>query len=340
MRKLIILLLFIPFMSFGQSIEKYLISDNDLIFRQKSEIIAFSKKNGFKLSREPIDNGIYQMVSYFKQSNDYAIYVDYHFAGSERGSPFRIEKVIMIYPFSNIDENIFYNKIISKIKSQFLGVVGTSEKEYFKKEGVAIYDELIKTKFNRKSPYNGNESERYFKYGLGAFKSSEGESLNTIFMSIADSGMVDMISYAKRASKQGNKSFDKLRFTIGGVDLRDLNQYDLEAMVKFFLEDCKKNNINVPNINSLKATFEPLEGAILALAYGYEDDSIIKIKVDPEKWANSSIQKRWYVLYHELGHDILNLQHGQGGKMMFNFADREYTWDEFFEDKQYMINFK
>ena len=70
-----------------------------------------------------------------------------------------------------------------------------------------------------------------------------------------------------------------------------------------------------------------------------ENDTLIKIKVDPEKWAKSSIEKRWYVLYHELGHDVLNLDHGQGGKMMFNFVDRNYTWDEFFNDKQYMFNF-
>jgi len=26
--------------------------------------------------------------------------------------------------------------------------------------------------------------------------------------------------------------------------------------------------------------------------------------------------------------------------MMFNFADKEYTWDDFFQDKEYMLNFK
>ena len=102
----------------------------------------------------------------------------------------------------------------------------------------------------------------------------------------------------------------------------------------------EKNNISVPDINSLEATFVPLDGTTLALAYGYGDDTIIKIKVDPEKWAKASPEKRWYVLYHELGHDVLNLKHGQGGKMMFNFAEREYSWNEFFDDKQYMIKFK
>ena len=82
----------------------------------------------------------------------------------------------------------------------------------------------------------------------------------------------------------------------------------------------QKNNINIPDIKTLDATFVPQEGDVLALAYGFQDDNVIKIQIDPEKWAKSSSQKRWYVLYHELGHDVLNLEHGQGGKMMFNFC--------------------
>mgnify|MGYP001195303674 CR=1 FL=1 len=137
-----------------------------------------------------------------------------------------------------------------------------------------------------------------------------------------------------------NENLNTLRFTIGGVDLRDINEYDLESMVKYFLDDCEKNNVIVPNINTLNATFVPQEDeGVIALAYGYGNDDIIEIQIDPEKWAESSSEKRWYVLYHELGHDVLNLDHGQGGKMMFNFVDRDYTWDEFFEDKQYMFNF-
>ena len=63
----------------------------------------------------------------------------------------------------------------------------------------------------------------------------------------------------------------------------------------------------------------------------------IIIKVNPKEWSTASNEKRWYNLYHELGHDILNLQHGEGGKMMFNYSDKEYTWDEFFQDKDYMF---
>ena len=104
-------------------------------------------------------------------------------------------------------------------------------------------------------------------------------------------------------------------------------------MLKFFIEDCKKINKNIPKINTLKTTFETLDGEKIALAYGLGDDTSIIIKVDPVKWENSNIVKRWYIIYHVLGHDVLNLEHGQGGKMMFNFADKEYSWDDFFNDK-------
>ena len=83
----------------------------------------------------------------------------------------------------------------------------------------------------------------------------------------------------------------------------------------------------------------PLEEGVIALAYGMNNDNQIVISVDPKNWDNSDITKKWYVIYHELGHDVLNLDHGEGGKMMFNFADREYTWDEFYKDKDYMFDY-
>ena len=117
-------------------------------------------------------------------------------------------------------------------------------------------------------------------------------------------------------------------------------------MINFFIEDYNRYSKKVnekfisPKIfdeKNILATFETLQGNTIALSYGMDNDSKIIIKVDPEKWANASEVKRWYILYHELGHDILNLKHGEGGKMMFNFVDREYTWDEFYEDKEYMF---
>jgi len=138
-------------------------------------------------------------------------------------------------------------------------------------------------------------------------------------------------------NQKTKKGLNELKYFINDVDIREISMYDLTSMVSIFLDDCAEFNIPVPNINTLKATFEPLEGNTIALAYGMNLDDKIVIKVDPTKWQKASVQKKWYILYHELGHDVLNLEHGEAGKMMFNFAEREYTWEEFFEDKEYMF---
>ena len=125
-------------------------------------------------------------------------------------------------------------------------------------------------------------------------------------------------------------------YNVGVHNLKSINQYDLRQMIDVFLLDCQLNEISIKN-NKIFASFETLDDYILGLSYGKNDDSRIELKIDPEKWANASVPKRWYLLYHELGHDVLNLEHGSGGKMMFNFADRGYSWSEFWEDRAYMF---
>jgi antitoxin component YwqK of YwqJK toxin-antitoxin module len=136
------------------------------------------------------------------------------------------------------------------------------------------------------------------------------------------------------------KSFSgtDLRHFINDKNIYKTNVYDLEAMIKLFLEDCKENNIKLLSDYKITAKFEELEKNTLALAFGIFNDEEIILKVDPIEWSKASNPKKWYILYHELGHDVLNLEHGQGGKMMFNFTDNDYTWDDFFEDKSYMLH--
>ena len=141
-----------------------------------------------------------------------------------------------------------------------------------------------------------------------------------------------------KISEETKKIIYEASFLAGDpeIDMRDVNNYDLKAMIKFFLADCKRYQIKIA-ANSIKAIFEPLDENTIALSFGINDDKNILIKVDPENWAKASTQKRWYILYHELGHDVLNFNHGEGGKMMFNFSEKDYTWDEFIEDKKYMF---
>ena len=136
-------------------------------------------------------------------------------------------------------------------------------------------------------------------------------------------------------------------------DYKIVDQFDITSMVNVFID----NIISVNNLNKkksqlinllrenrlnnnlyVKATFEALEGNTLAAAFAKNIDNQIIVKVDPVKWQNASEIKRWYTLYHELGHDILNLDHGEGGRMMFNFAPSNYTWQQFFDDRDAMFN--
>tara|TARA_B100000900_G_scaffold368301_1_gene345426 strand:- start:321 stop:1292 length:972 start_codon:yes stop_codon:yes gene_type:complete len=133
-----------------------------------------------------------------------------------------------------------------------------------------------------------------------------------------------------------NKKTQSKRINIGGTRLSEVNLFDLRAMIEIFIKDCKENGIIIKQ-NNIKSSYENLSQGLVALAYGMNNDNEILIKVDPIQWESSSPSKKWYVLYHELGHDILNLDHGEGGKMMYNYVDRDYSWDEWLEDKNYMF---
>ena len=46
---------------------------------------------------------------------------------------------------------------------------------------------------------------------------------------------------------------------------------------------------------------------IHGLSYGLNDDDLIEIYINPSTWRKFNKPKRYYLLYHELAHDVLNL---------------------------------
>ena len=120
-------------------------------------------------------------------------------------------------------------------------------------------------------------------------------------------------------------------------DKNFVDTYDLKGMINYFIEDCRKHSISIPNKMTIDATLTGMANGTMAHALGRDDDSIIHIEIDPDQWHKSQIEKRWYILYHELGHDFLNLRHGEGGKMMYNIIERNYTWYDFVRDKETMF---
>lgn len=377
MKQIYYLAFFCTTLSFSQTAKEFLINDNGKIFKSLlTDIIAESKNYGYKLERNENEDYIFEdgLLKYLVLSKkidspygegfpDYSlgyIFKKYYFTKSNiiEDYPWKIETEIRLLQYSNVTTTQiknYYHKIVGDIvlnyeKNNYISSK-TSTKLNFKSITGQYYDLGKERTIQKPCPDNEKDEDKDCISGCNLFLS--GESFGTIqgnnnsmincyylTLSFKDKGMTKLFENANAIVSSSNNSIDNIRFTVGNQDMRKINQYDLEAMVKYFLEDCKKFNIKVPEINTLSATFEPLEGSTLALSYAFGEDSLIKIKVDPENWSKSSIEKRWYVLYHELGHDVLNLEHGQGGKMMFNFADKEYTWDDFFQDKEYMINFK
>lgn len=176
---------------------------------------------------------------------------------------------------------------------------------------------------------SGNLSNDGFRYST-VFTSGDFEIDRQFVLKLDNDDIYNF--YSSRKVTIAKKSF-----VVGDYDLEQVNQFDLKLMINVFLQDCKEHGISIP-ANSIDVSFEELEENVLGLSYHIYNDKSIKVRIDPVKWSEASAPKRWYLIYHELGHDVLNLEHGHGGKMMFTFVDRGYSWQEFWDDKEYMLN--
>lgn len=133
------------------------------------------------------------------------------------------------------------------------------------------------------------------------------------------------------------------------------NFYQIKDLINFFIDDLEKfskvyHHVNDVDESSFKSfiskirnseiisDFDLNQGGILGLSKSIYDDTKITISINPIEWRNSSNEKKLYVLYHELGHDILNFKHGEGGKMMFSLSEEDYSLYDFFNDRDEMFN--
>jgi Zn-dependent peptidase ImmA (M78 family) len=83
--------------------------------------------------------------------------------------------------------------------------------------------------------------------------------------------------------------------------------------------------------------FDLNKEGVIGVTNSMYDDSSISLSINPSLWKTSSDSKKLYVLFHELGHDILNFRHGEGGKMMFTISESDYSFKDFYNDKDYMF---
>ncbi len=65
-----------------------------------------------------------------------------------------------------------------------------------------------------------------------------------------------------------------------------------------------------------KYTYTSLPDGVLARAIGMEKECCIKILIDLENWNKSTYIDKLFIMYHEFGHDIFELEHSDGIRLM------------------------
>jgi hypothetical protein len=123
---------------------------------------------------------------------------------------------------------------------------------------------------------------------------------------------------------------------VSGIEVTDDKFSTPEIIIEAFLGEVKR--IGLVDEQEVLILFSLKDPLILAQSLSMYQDGVIKVDINQEHWRTSSPPKRWYILYHELGHDVLNLEHtGFECRMMQPISDREYSWDEFMEGRSEMF---
>ena len=254
----------------------------------------------------------------------------------------KVDVIYSIAEYSNTNNDFIrkkHKKILKNIEKQ-LSYEGFKKVNSISTQNISDvygykYNFVIKNKYNfkediiyiSKSNILLNDNNSNWHRDIYVLENEHSDFQNTLFELNND------------LSNQKKSTIKKLKTSVQGFSYEEINVYDLDKMIDLFLKDCISNGIKINPDMNVYATFDSMNDDILALAYGLGNDEEIIIKVNPINWKQASIQKKWYIMYHELGHDVLNLLHGQGGKMMYPFVDRDYTWDEFYNDKKYMFEY-
>lgn len=89
---------------------------------------------------------------------------------------------------------------------------------------------------------------------------------------------------------------------------------DFDMYLEKFYRDIEFYGIRTVMPNSVTIKFANLnkyKGTVNynGISYGYNDDSKIEIYINPTFWKHATKAQKYWVMYHELCHDLLNLDH-------------------------------
>ncbi|MFV0553541.1 MAG: DUF4339 domain-containing protein [Mangrovibacterium sp.] len=127
------------------------------------------------------------------------------------------------------------------------------------------------------------------------------------------------------------------------VDNSYVSNEDFEFYVEKFYRDLEMYGIFPPKPSVKIIKFSKIDELkdvthIHGLSYGYNDDSRIEIYINPTSWKSFNKQMRYFLMYHELAHDVLNLDdldpiESNEGKLMYPHLSKYEgkTMDDFIE---------
>lgn len=165
------------------------------------------------------------------------------------------------------------------------------------------------------------------------------------FLLILVAGTVIFISFLGEPDDKQNK--DKTAPQTSSANAIYDVEEDFEMYLSKFYRDARYLGIYPPQAETTIIKFAKLDqqestAHIHGVAMGMNDDNRIEIYINPSAWANFNKPMRYVVMYHELAHDILNLEHQQSDDqntekllMYPDLADyRSFTMDQFIESYQ------
>ena len=123
----------------------------------------------------------------------------------------------------------------------------------------------------------------------------------------------------------------------------EMNPFDLEGYIALFVNFAEQNGLDLKYIYqydvNIKFSYEHMKDNTIAYTTTLGDDKKVNIVVNPIAWEAASPAKRVAILFHELGHDVLNFEHNsEEGPLMSVYAQYDYTIEEVFNLTIEMFN--
>lgn len=237
------------------------------------------------------------------------------------------EKLLINVPDFNINFNVISGYKFEVVwegtsVDNYVGYYKTADTIRNKRGGIRRIQEGPKTWFNIKVPTSeekivNNSEINGFKIGRGFFRAYAKSSLDRY------------IESETWETYTNNLDFTISNFSNAFFDIEDADSPKEFYQKIIFLSAMLYNVFIFPDQDEEEFIYTSLPDSVIALAEGMNDNCNVKLLIDTQRWNESSGLEKYFILFHELGHDIFNLSHNDGIRLMatskFNIdSDEEF----------------